>query len=97
MANQRLQSHPDGFGVSCGAAHRTRFLEKLFINVERLLHTDDVAIPFRPKQPDASRPVGRFWLRAGKTVRVRACGARTVADIRTNNPICGIVTLADTP
>src|SRR5215831_20483993 len=50
MADKRLESQPDGFGICCGTAHGACLLEKLFVNVERLLHTDDLAISFHPEQ-----------------------------------------------
>ena len=53
MADKGLESHPYGFGIRCGTAHVARLLEKLFVNVERLLHTDDLAISFHPEQPDS--------------------------------------------
>ena len=56
MADKGLKSHPYGFGIRCGTAHGAGLLEELFVNVERLLHTDDRAISCHPKQPD--RPTG---------------------------------------
>jgi hypothetical protein len=35
-------------------AHAARLLEELFVNVETLLHTDDLAISFHPEKPDGS-------------------------------------------
>ena len=58
MADKGLESHPYGFGIRCGTAHGARLLEELFVNVERLLHTDDLAISCHPKQPDG--PTGVF-------------------------------------
>jgi hypothetical protein len=52
MADKCLEPHPYGFGVCGGTAHGARLVEQLFVNVERLLHTDDLAISFHPKQPD---------------------------------------------
>ena len=57
MADKRLESHPDGFRICGGTAHGARLLVELFVNVERLLHTDDLAISFHPEQPDG--PTGR--------------------------------------
>ena len=51
MADKRLEPHPYGFGVGGGTADGARLLEELFINVKSLLHTDDLAILFHPKQP----------------------------------------------
>jgi hypothetical protein len=52
MADKRLESHPHGFRICGGPADRARLLEKLFVNMKGLLHTDDLAISFHPKQPD---------------------------------------------
>jgi hypothetical protein len=52
MADKGLKSHPYGFGIRCGMAYCARLLEELFVNVERLLHTDDRAISSHAKQPD---------------------------------------------
>jgi hypothetical protein len=52
MADKGLKSHPYGFGIRCGTAYCARLLEELFVNVERLLHTDDRAISSHAKQPD---------------------------------------------
>src|SRR5205823_7863930 len=51
MPNKRLESHPYCFGICRGTAHSARLLEKLFVDVKRLLHTDDLAISFHAKQP----------------------------------------------
>ena len=56
MADKRLESHPYGFGVCGGPADGARLLEELFVNVESLLHTDDLAILFHPQQPDVASP-----------------------------------------
>src|SRR5262245_13437842 len=56
MADKRLEPHPYGFGICGGSAHSARLLEEFVVNVERLLHTDDIAISFHPKQPDATQP-----------------------------------------
>src|SRR5262245_12933159 len=48
MADKRLKSHQYGFGICCSAAHGASLLEELFVNVESLLHTDDLAISFHP-------------------------------------------------
>ena len=56
MADKRLESHPYGFGVCGGSADGARLLEELFVNVESLLHTDDLAILFHPQQPDVASP-----------------------------------------
>jgi len=53
MADKRLKPHPHGFGICRSMAHGSRLLEELFVNVKRLFHTDDLAISFHPKQPDA--------------------------------------------
>jgi len=53
MPDKRLESQPYGLGICCGTAHGACLLEKLFVNVERLLHTDDLAISFHPEQPDS--------------------------------------------
>jgi hypothetical protein len=47
MSDKRIESHPYGFSIRGGTAHGARFLEELFVNVERLLHTDDLATSFR--------------------------------------------------
>ena len=52
MANKRLESHPYGFGVCGGPADGACLLEQLFVNMESLLHTDNLAILLHPKQPD---------------------------------------------
>jgi hypothetical protein len=52
MADKCLESHPYGFGICCCTAHGARLVEELFVDVERLLHTDDRAISNHPKQPD---------------------------------------------
>jgi len=66
MADKRLKSHPYGFGICCSTAHGACLLEELFVNVEGLLHTDDLAISFQPKQPD------RVTLHGKRTHRERA-------------------------
>ena len=54
IADQCLEPHPYGFGICGGTTHGARLLEELFVNVESLLHTDDLAISFHPEQPDGS-------------------------------------------
>jgi hypothetical protein len=51
MADQRLQSHLYGFRIGGGPAHGTSLPQEIFIDMESLLHTDDVAIRGQPKQP----------------------------------------------
>jgi hypothetical protein len=72
MADKRLKSHPYRFGVGGGPAHGACLLQELFVNVERLLHMDDLAISFQPKQPDG--PTGRTRARAswGETKTAQA-------------------------
>ena len=63
MADKRLESHPYGFGVCGSPADGARLMEELFVNVESLLHMDDLAILFHPKQPDEQNQRDR--VRAG--------------------------------
>ena len=51
-ADKRLEAHTHSFSVGRRPAHGASLLEKLFVNVERLLHMDDLAICFHMKQPD---------------------------------------------
>jgi hypothetical protein len=51
MPDKRLESHPYSFGICGGTAHGARLLEEFVINMERLLHTNDLAISLHPKQP----------------------------------------------
>jgi hypothetical protein len=68
MPDQRLESHPYGFGVCRCMTHRARLLKQVFVNVESLLHTDDLAISFHPGQPDES---GSILTRTCQTERAR--------------------------
>jgi hypothetical protein len=51
MPDKSLKSHPYGFSIRRGMGHGARLLEEFFVNVERLLHMDNLAISFHTGQP----------------------------------------------
>jgi hypothetical protein len=51
MPDKSLESHPYGFSIRRGMGHSARLLEEFFVNVERLLHMDNLAISFHTEQP----------------------------------------------
>jgi hypothetical protein len=51
VAQQRFQTEPYGFGVSTSSSRCTGVREQLWIDVERLLHMDEIAIPGHAFQP----------------------------------------------